>query len=36
MYWDSVVRNQEMAISGGIDAQLKFSLFIILRPERNE
>lgn len=32
-YWESVARSLEVAVSGGIDARLKFSLYIILRPE---
>jgi type VI secretion system protein ImpJ len=32
-YWENVVQSVEMAISGGIDKQLSFSLYIILHPE---
>jgi type VI secretion system protein ImpJ len=35
-YWDAVARQREMAISGGVDARLRFSLYIILKPERDE
>ena len=35
-YWDSVNRNLEMAISGGIDPQIQFSLYVILKPQRNK
>ena len=31
-YWQSVERNREMAISGGIDPRLRFSLYIVLKP----
>jgi type VI secretion system protein ImpJ len=31
-YWDAVVRSREMAISGGIDPRLRFSLYIVLKP----
>jgi type VI secretion system protein ImpJ len=34
-YWQSVARNREMAISGGIDPNLRFSLYIILKPGSN-
>jgi type VI secretion system protein ImpJ len=32
-YWEGVARSREMAISGGIDPRLRFSLFIVLKPE---
>ena len=32
-YWESVARSLEVAVSGGIDPRLKFSLYIVLRPE---
>ena len=35
VYWDSVTRELEMAISGIIDPQIQFSLFVILKPERS-
>jgi type VI secretion system protein ImpJ len=35
-YWDGVARTREMAISGGIDPRLRFSLFIVLKPERDD
>jgi type VI secretion system protein ImpJ len=35
MYWESVTNNREMAISGIIDPQIQFSLFVILKPVRN-
>ena len=35
-YWDGVARAREMAISGGIDPRLRFSLFIVLKPERDD
>ena len=35
-YWDGVARSREMAISGGIDPRLRFSLFIVLKAERDE
>jgi type VI secretion system protein ImpJ len=35
-YWDSVNRNLEMAISGAIDPQLQFSLFVVLKPQRGQ
>jgi type VI secretion system protein ImpJ len=35
-YWDGVARSREMAISGGIDPRLRFSLFIIVKPERDD
>lgn len=35
-YWDAVERGREMAISGGIDSRLRFCLYIILRPERDD
>lgn len=35
-YWDSVVRSREMAIAGGIDPRLRFSLYIVSKPEREE
>jgi type VI secretion system protein ImpJ len=31
-YWQSVERSREMAISGGIDPRLRFSLYIVLKP----
>lgn len=34
-YWESVSRELEMAISGGIDPQIQFSLFVIMKPERS-
>lgn len=34
-YWESVARNREMAISGG-DPRLRFCLYIILKPERDD
>ncbi len=35
-YWDGVARAREMAISGGVDPRLRFSLFIVLKPERTD
>jgi type VI secretion system protein ImpJ len=35
-YWDAVARQREMAVSGGVDARLRFSLYIILKPEQEE
>lgn len=35
-YWDSVARHREMAIAGGIDPRLRFSLYIILKADREE
>ena len=35
-YWDSVARQREMAISGGLDPRLRFCLYIVLKPEREE
>lgn len=35
-YWDGVARNREMAISGGIDPRLRFCLYIVLKPERED
>ena len=35
-YWEGVARAREMAISGGIDSRLRFSLFIVLKPERDD
>jgi type VI secretion system protein ImpJ len=35
-YWDGVARAREMAISGGVDPRLRFSLFIVLKPERDD
>ncbi len=32
-YWESVVKTREMAIAGGLDAKLSFSLYVVLRPE---
>lgn len=32
-YWDSVARDLEMAVSGGLDPRLAFSLYIVLRPD---
>jgi type VI secretion system protein ImpJ len=32
-YWESVVKNREVAIAGGLDAKLAFSLFVVLKPE---
>jgi type VI secretion system protein ImpJ len=34
-YWESVTDNLEMAISGVIDPQIQFSLFIVMKPERS-
>jgi predicted component of type VI protein secretion system len=31
-YWANVVRDREIAVAGGLDPQLKFALFIVLKP----
>jgi type VI secretion system protein ImpJ len=35
MYWESVAKYREMAISGVVAPQIKFSLLVILKPVRN-
>ena len=34
-YWDSVTRDLEMTISGMIDPQIRFSLFVVFRPAKS-
>ncbi len=34
-HWESVTDNLEMAISGVIDPQIQFSLFVVMKPERS-
>jgi type VI secretion system protein ImpJ len=36
IYWESVARAREVAISGAIDPTLRFSLYIVTRPDREE
>lgn len=35
-YWESVEREREIAILGGIDPKLRFSLYIVLQPSDDE